>query len=172
MPGLNIISSLIRMKKYSKYRKELDNIIKNTNLFIKLDEEEFNKFLDNPKSINAFNISFDYNTLSSDFNKPKGFIKISNGNYRQDNGDGTFNDIDFRKEDEYIVVTSIKGELTKLDEQNLLSELNKIFFTLYKKTVVIEKKSDITLEKEMLIQHREDIIDSCLEDNSLKLKLK
>ena len=130
IPGLNIIASLNRIKKYSNFKSEILSKIDELDLFVKLDDEEYNKFLENPKSINAFNILFDYNTLDSsdDYMKPKGIIIISNNVYRQDNNDGTYNDISFRKEDDCIVVTSIKGEISKLDSDKQIEELNKIFY--------------------------------------------
>lgn len=170
IPGLNVIFSIKRLKKYDEFKSRLKYDIENMDIFIKMNSEEYEKYLDNPKSINAFNISFDYDiTNNSDYMKPKGFIRISNGIYRQDNNDGTFNEIVFRKEEDCIVVSSVKGELSKLDEKNLLFELNKIFYALYKKNVVIEKKSDITIQKELLIEHRNDILNN-INENKLRLK--
>ena len=103
--------------------------------------------------------------------KPSGFIKITNGNYRRDNIDGSFDDICFRKENDKIVVTSVKGELSKLDRDTLMSELNKIFYCLYKKKVVLEEKSDLVLKKEELVSLREEAINmSC--DNGFNHVLK
>ena len=56
IPGLNIVESIKRLNKYSKYKTEIHKIIDDTDLFIKLDDEVYDDFLDNPKSINAFNI--------------------------------------------------------------------------------------------------------------------
>ena len=171
IPGLNVFASIKRLKKYDSFRNDISNKVNEMDLFIKMDDEEYQSYLDNPKAINAFNISFDYNTdeNKNDYMKPKGFIRISKGIFRQDNNDGTFNEISFRKESEYIVVTDIKGEISKLDKDKQIDELNKIFNTLYNKFVVIEEKSDITLEKELLIEHRNDILNS-INEKQLRLK--
>ena len=71
---------------------------------------------------------------------------------------GINNDISFRKEDDCIVITGIKGEISKLDSDKQIEELNKIFYGLYKKNVVIEKKSSISLQKELLIEHKKNIL--------------
>ena len=39
-----------------------------------------------------------------------------------------------------------------------MSELNKIFYCLYKKKVVLEEKSDLVLKKEELVSLREEAI--------------
>ena len=160
IPGFNFIYSLSRLKKYNKFKSEIYHNLTHMDLFIKMEDEEFEKYLDNPKSINAFNISFDKELIEEKSNdmKPSGFIKITNGNYRRDNIDGSFDDICFRKENDKIVVTSVKGELSKLDRDTLMSELNKIFYCLYKKKVVLEEKSDLVLKKEELVSLREEAI--------------
>ena len=173
IPGLNIVESIKRLNKYSKYKTEIHKIIDDTDLFIKLDDEVYDDFLDNPKSINAFNILFDYNSLNSsdDYMKPKGIIMISNGVYRQDNNDGTFNDISFRNEDHCIVVTRVMGEISKLDTDKQIEELNKIFYTLYKKKVIIEKIKPVS-QKELLLEHRKNILNlNDIDDTSITLKL-
>lgn len=173
IPGLNVINSFVRMNKYMSYKKNLDKIINETDLFIKMSDEEYDSYLNNPKSIKAFNMNFDCDLVENLDNniKPRGFIRISNGIYRADYNDGTFNEIKFDKNDEYIIVRDIKGELSKLDGDVLISELNKIFYCLYKKEVIIEKKSNIILEKETLINEKEEIINS-LENDGVKLRLK
>lgn len=173
IPGFNFIYSLSRLKKYNKFKSEIYHNLTHMDLFIKMEDEEFEKYLENPKSINAFNISFDKEIIEEKRNdmKPSGFIKITNGNYRRDNIDGTFDDICFKKEEDRIVVTSVKGELSKLDRDSLMNELNKIFYCLYKKKVVIEEKSDLVLKKEELISLRDDVINmSC--DNEYNHVLK
>lgn len=167
VPGVNIINSLIRMKMFGTIKKDLLNGLEDNDLFIKMTEEEFQKFLDNPKSVTALNLSVDYslkNESNTEVNKPVGFIKISNGNYRQDNNDGTFNDINFRKDDDKIVITSVSGEIAALTEEEQIKELNKIFKCLYKKKVVLEKKSSTTLKKEILLAHREEVLNKRLDD--------
>lgn len=167
VPGINIINSLIRMKMFGTIKKDLLNGLEDNDLFIKMTEEEFQKFLDNPKSVTALNLSIDYslkNESNTEVNKPVGFIKISNGNYRQDNNDGTFNDINFRKDDDKIVITSISGEIAALTEEEQIKELNKIFKCLYKKKVVLEKKYSTTLKKEILLAHREEVLNRRLDD--------
>lgn len=167
VPGVNIINSLIRMKMFGTIKKDLLNGLEDNDLFIKMTEEEFQKFLDNPKSVTALNLSVDYslkNESNTEVNKPVGFIKISNGNYRQDNNDGTFNDINFRKDDDKIVITSVSGEIAALTEEEQIKELNKIFKCLYKKKVVLEKKSSTTLKKEILLAHREEVLNRRLDD--------
>ncbi|MBQ7790237.1 MAG: hypothetical protein IJ399_03135 [Bacilli bacterium] len=160
IPGFNFIYSLSRLKKYNKFKSEIYHNLTHMDLFIKMEDEEFEKYLENPKSINAFNISFDKEIIEEKRNdmKPSGFIKITNGNYRQDNNDGTFNDINFRKEEDRIVITSVSGEIASLTEEEQIKELNKIFKCLYKKKVVLEKKSSTTLKKEILLAHRDEVL--------------
>ena len=179
IPGINIINSFIKMKKYEVLKEELLSNLDNTNIFIKMSDEEYQSYLDNPKSVSALNMSVNYslkneNTLeTNDNNNPKvnGYIWISNGHYKQIFNDGRVIEIYFRKEEENIVVTDIFGSISELSVEEQVKELNKIFKCLYNKKVIIEKKSDITIEKENLIEHRNDIINSLAKDE-VKLTLK
>ena len=148
VPGVNIINSLIRMKMFGTIKKDLLNGLEDNDLFIKMTEEEFQKFLDNPKSVTALNLSVDYslkNESNTEINKPVGFIN-------------------FRKDDDKIVITSVSGEIASLTEEEQIKELNKIFKCLYKKKVVLEKKSSTTLKKEILLAHREEVLNRRLDD--------
>lgn len=175
VPGINIVNSLCKMKKYETLKNELLSKLEENDLFVKMTDEEYQSYLDNPKSVVALNMSVEHSLKKEEVSiqpmRPVGFIKITNGNYRQENNDGTYNDINFRKEEDCIVVTSISGVIASLDEEEQIKELNKIFKTLYKKKVVIEKKSSITLQKEALIAHRDDVL-SFIDNNEMKLSLK
>mgnify|MGYP003288942929 CR=1 FL=1 len=174
IPGINIVNSLLRMRMLKNIKKELLLNLNDNDLFIKMTEGEYQSFMENPKSVNALNLSFDYvlkNIECESLNKPTGTIKISNGNYRQDNIDGTFNDIDYKKEEDKIVITALSGEISSLSEEKRIEALNKIFKPLYKKSIVIDEKLDTTLKKELLIAHREDVLKELL-DNEHKLILK
>ena len=122
IPGINIINSFIKMKKYEVLKEELLSNLDNTNIFIKMSDEEYQSYLDNPKSVSALNMSVNYslkneNTLeTNDNNNPKvnGYIWISNGHYKQIFNDGRVIEIYFRKEEENIVVTDIFGSISEL----------------------------------------------------------
>ena len=173
IPGINIINSFFKMKRLDAIKKELLLKLDNTDLFIKMSDEEYQNYLDNPKCITALNMSFFLNLNNDNIRedcKPEGYIWISNGRYRQNNDDGTYNDIMFKNENDKIIVTSVSGVISSLSDEEKLNELNKIFKCLYKKKVIIEEKSNITLEKEKLIAHRDEILASFDDENKLILK--
>lgn len=171
IPGVNIINSLLKMNRFEITVEYLFDNMNSNDFFIKMSEEEYQSYLDNPKSITAFNMSVDTSLKEEkkEVNVPVGIIKISNGKYRHDYNDGTFNDISFRKEEDKIVVTDISGKLASLSEEEQLIEINRIFKCLYKKSAVIEKKSETTLFKEALIEHRDEVLNNM--DNPKKLDL-
>ena len=174
IPGINIVNSIFKLSEHKKIKNELLGNIHNSDIFIKMSDEEYQYYSDNPKSVTAFNMAFDYSLKHEEkniINEPVGFIRITNGNYRHDFNDGTFNDISFRKEDDKIVVTDIKGVISSLDKDDQLKELNRIFKCLYKKKAVIEEKSSITLQKEALIAHRDEVLNYKNEED-IKLILK
>lgn len=175
IPGVNIVNSLCKMKRYETLKNELLSKLDDSDLFTKMNDEEYQSYLDNPKSITALNMSVEQSLKNEEKdvkqNNPVGFIMITNGKYRHNYNDGTFNEIHFRKDEEFIVVTDMFGKITLLNEEEQIRELNKIFQTLYKKKVIIEKKSDISLQKEALIEHRNQILLNST-DNEVKLALK
>lgn len=171
IPGVNIISSIKRMIKYDKIKKELFQKIDETDLFVKMTEEELEKYSDSPKSTTALNMAIPLEEKKEikEPKKPQGYICISNGTYRHEYNDGTYTKIKFRREKDKVVVTSLEGKILELSPKEQQKELNRTFNTLYKLNAVIEEPSQITLQKEALIAHRDEILSN---QDEMKLTLK
>lgn len=168
IPVYNIIHSF---KQLSDYEKQKNKILRNpeqAKSLVEMNEIERSLFEDKPSSITALNLAVT-DIDEKNYRMPKGFISISNGTYRNENNDGTYTQIKFRKETDRIVVTSLEGEILKLDPKEQQKELNRIFRTLYKLNAVIEEPSQITLQKEALIAHRDEIL---AQQDEIKLSLK
>lgn len=177
IPGVNIVEAFKRMNKYEKAKSELFANLDKIDLFVKMTDEEYQQYIDRPKSTTALNLAI---ALEDKKELPKkepikqtGYIKISNGTYRHEFGDGTYTEILFKKENGKAIVTSMKGKITELSPKEQQEELDKIFKTLYKqKAIIEEEKSQTTIKKEQLIAHREEVLASQKEDNQMKLSLK
>lgn len=168
IPVYNIIHSF---KQLSDYEKQKNKILRNpeqTESLVEMNEIERSLFEDKPSSITALNLAVT-DIDEKNYRMPKGFISISNGTYRNENNDGTYTQIKFRKESDKIIVTSLEGEILKLDPKEQQKELNRIFRTLYKLNAVIEEPSQITLQKEALIAHRDEVL---AQQDEIKLSLK
>lgn len=166
IPIYNIVYSFYQL---IKYEKQKNSLLENPDeTIIEMNKIEKQIFEDNPKAITALNLA----TTQIDeenYRKPKGFISISNGVYRNENNDGTYTQISFRREKDRIIVTSLEGTITELDPKSQQKELNRIFNTLYKLNAVIEEPSEITKQKEALIAHRDEILQ---QQDEIKLTLK
>lgn len=168
IPLYNIFYSLKQLSKYEKQKRIiLENPNENQSL-VQMNKIEKELFNEKPKSITALNLAISP-INENNYRKPNGIISISNGVYRDENNDGTYTQITFRKETDKIVVTHLEGKILLLDIETQQQELNKIFNTLYKLNVVIEYKENITEQKEALISHREEILK---QKDQLKLTLK
>ena len=168
IPVYNVIHSF---KQLSDYEKQKNKILRNpeqAKSLVEMNEIERSLFEDKPSSITALNLAVT-DIDEKNYRMPKGFISISNGTYRNENNDGTYTQIKFRKETDRIVVTSLEGEILKLDPKEQQKELNRIFRTLYKLNAVIEEPSQITLQKEALIAHRDEVL---AQQDEIKLSLK
>lgn len=168
IPVYNVIHSF---KQLSDYEKQKNKILRNpeqAKSLVEMNEIERSLFEDKPSSITALNLAVT-DIDEKNYRMPKGFISISNGTYRNENNDGTYTQIKFRKETDRIVVTSLEGEILKLEPREQQKELNRIFRTLYKLNAVIEEPSQITLQKEALIAHRDEVL---AQQDEIKLSLK
>ena len=117
IPVYNIIHSF---KQLSDYEKQKNKILRNpeqTESLVEMNEIERSIFEDKPSSITALNLAVT-DIDEKNYRMPKGFISISNGTYRNENNDGTYTQIKFRKETDRIVVTSLEGEIQKNNKKN------------------------------------------------------
>lgn len=177
VPGVNIVEAIKRINKYEKAKTELLANLDKIDLFVKMTDEEYQQYIDRPKATTALNLAI---ALEDKKELPKkepikqtGYIKISNGTYRHEFGDGTYTEILFKKDNGKVIVTSMKGKITELNSKEQQEELDKIFKTLYKQKAIIEdEKSQATIKKEQLIAHREEVLASQKEENQMKLTLK
>ena len=168
IPLYNIVHSFNQLSKYEKKKKIILKNPEQEESLIKMNEIEKSLFEDKPSSITALNLAVT-DIDEKNYRVPKGFISISNGTYRNENNDGTYTQIKFKKESDRIVVTSLEGEILSLDPKEQQKELNRIFRTLYKLDAVIEEPSQITLQKEALIAHRDEVL---AQQDEIKLTLK
>ena len=168
IPVYNVIHSFKQLSDYEKQKNKILRNPKQAKSLVEMNEIERSLFEDKPSSITALNLAVT-DIDEKNYRMPKGFISISNGTYRNENNDGTYTQIKFKKETDRIVVTSLEGEILKLDPKEQQKELNRIFRTLYKLNAVIEEPSQITLQKEALIAHRDEVL---AQQDEIKLSLK
>jgi hypothetical protein len=148
IPGLNLYEVIRGLKSFNKKRIELLSNIENSDVFVKMDNIEHQMYLDNPKSVSAFNMAIDLifaNEHSSDM------VFINNGIYRHEFDNGKFNQIQFRRDNNVIFISNIDGELLKLSESSRKNEISKIFSDIYNFKVTIRYENhDFICEDENL----------------------
>lgn len=167
IPVFNLFYILNKCIKYEKEKNQIFSQLDQLDFFVKMDEEEHKKYLDNPKSVVAINMSIDLSNRNYLNNSTSEIIEINNGVYKHIYDDGKFNEIRFNRENNFIIVTDLSGEISKLNYDKQYEEINRIFKSIYDSgVVVVYKKAELIENHENNLTCCDELYDSRIENGA------